>query len=184
MARIEVRLKDEEKTAWESFCQKQGVTGAAMLRKMIQHVTQGEIGFDEKELKKPKDGVVRVRFNKQDIPLIESRLKAEGFETKSEWLRAVILNVLDKHPTFTKDEIFAIREANRELSSIGRNLNQIARANNIDPDNAETPAEKLLIDIAKEIRTQQNRIMTLLDRSQNRWVITEENDESSKMHSS
>ena len=75
MTRIEVRLKDEEKTAWESFCQKQGITGAAMLRKMIQHVTQGEIGFDEKELKKPKDGVVRVRFNKQDIPLIESRLK-------------------------------------------------------------------------------------------------------------
>lgn len=41
MARIEVRLNDEEKKVWEAFCQKQGVTGAAMLRRMIQHVTQG-----------------------------------------------------------------------------------------------------------------------------------------------
>ncbi len=72
MARIEVRLNEDEKKAWESFCQKQGVTGAAMLRKMIQHVTKNEINFDN-IIKKPKDGVLRVRFNKQDIVLIETR---------------------------------------------------------------------------------------------------------------
>ncbi|WP_419600809.1 plasmid mobilization protein, partial [Thiolapillus sp.] len=161
---------DEEKKAWEAFCQKQGVTGAAMLRRMIQHVTQGEVKFKH-ESKKPKDGVLRVRFNKKDIPSIEARLKDDGFATKSEWIRAIILNVLDKHLTFTENEIFAIREANRELSSIGRNLNQIARKLNIDPDKAEGPEEKLLVEIAKEIREQQTRIMKLLDRSENRWSI-------------
>lgn len=170
MAKVVIVLKDEEKKAWELFCQKQGITGAAMLRRMIQHVTQGEINY-KYETKEPKDGVLRVRFNKQDIPLIETRLKEEGFATKSEWIRAVLLNVLDKHPTFTEKEIFAIREANRELSSIGRNLNQIARKLNIDPDKAEGPEEKLLIEIAKEIREQQTRIMKLLDRSENRWSI-------------
>ena len=170
MARIVITLKDKEKEAWESFCSSQKMTGAGMLRKLINHVTKGKITFNNKKNPSPKEGIISMRFNNKDVKEIEKRASKEGFENRSQWGRALILNKIDNHPTFTIDEIKAIAEANRQLSAIGRNLNQIARALNIDPNHASSPNEELLVSLSKTISKQQEKIMSLLDQSLNRWT--------------
>lgn len=169
MARIVITLKEKEKEAWESFCFRQKITGAGMLRKLINHVTKDQIIFSTIKKDSPKEGIISMRFNNQDVKEIEKRANEEGFENRSQWGRALILNKIDNHPTFTTEEIKAITEANRQLSAIGRNLNQIARALNIDANHSNPPSEALLISLSKTINKQQGKIMSLLDQSLNRW---------------
>ncbi|GAW87315.1 conserved hypothetical protein [Bathymodiolus platifrons methanotrophic gill symbiont] len=169
MPRIVITLKEKEKEAWESFCSSQKMTGSGMLRKLITHVTKGQIIFNSKKNKTPKEGIISMRFNSKDVEEIEKRAKKEGFENRSQWGRALILNKIDNHPTFTIEEIKAIVESNRQLSAIGRNLNQITRALNIDATNSNSPSEELLISLSKTIDNQQGKIMSLLDQSLNRW---------------
>ena len=170
MARIVITLKDKEKEAWESFCPSQKMTGAGMLRKLIKDATKGKITFNKKKNPSPKAGIISMRFNKNDVKEIEERASKEGFENRSQWGRTLILNKIDNHPTFTIEEIKAITEANRQLSAIGRNLNQIAKALNIDPNHASSPREELLVSLSKTISKQQGKIMSLLDQSLNRWT--------------
>lgn len=169
MARIVITLKEKEKEALENFCLSQSMTGAGMLRKLISHLTKGQIPFNKKEKNGRKRDIISMRFNNQDVKKIEKRTTDEGFENRSQWLRALVLNKLDNHPTFTTDEIKAITEANRQLSAIGRNLNQIARSLNIDANHTSSPNEEMLVSFSKTINNQQSKIMNLLDKSLNRW---------------
>ena len=173
MARIEIRLKDKEKEAWQNFCKVNGLTGAGMLRQMIKHITKDKVSFDkEKNVEtKNKSGVMTIRFEPGDIKAIEKRSIEEGFDNKSQWVRSIVLNALDNHPVLIREEVQAIREANRELAAIGRNLNQIAKVMNIDSRLIDPPELEMLTGVVDKVKKQQSKIMNLVSRSQNRWML-------------
>ncbi|MDP0563076.1 MAG: ribbon-helix-helix domain-containing protein [Candidatus Endonucleobacter sp. (ex Gigantidas childressi)] len=68
-------------------------------------MTKGAIPFNRKEKPVNKNTIISLRFDNKDVKVIEARAKEEGFENRSQWGRALILNMIDKHPTFTADEI-------------------------------------------------------------------------------
>ena len=65
------------------------------------------------------------------------RLAAQRRWYRSAYLANLLHAHVDRRPVFCHDEVNAVREVARQLADIGRNVNQIARKVNIDPDSAD-----------------------------------------------
>jgi Bacterial mobilisation protein (MobC) len=93
------------------------------------------------------------------------------------WLTATVQANLERQPVMLSAELFALREASRELSAIGRNLNQIARALNLA---AIAPAMSKPVDLSglPEISDAVDRtkaeIRRLVRASEQVWALGEE----------
>ena len=60
-----------------------------------------------------------------------ARQRAEQLDFKlAGWVSYMVQAAVMREPVLTNKELEAVREANRELAAVGRNLNQIARAIN------------------------------------------------------
>ena len=60
-----------------------------------------------------------------------ARQRAEQLDFKlAGWVSYMVQSAVMREPVLTNRELEAVREANRELAAVGRNLNQIARAIN------------------------------------------------------
>ena len=68
--------------------------------------------------------------------------KAKGMAT-SRWIAALVQSNIAKNPVMAEQELITLKATIRELTAIGRNINQMARAlnesrNNIDKVNLDT----------------------------------------------
>lgn len=65
------------------------------------------------------------------------RLAAQRRWYRSAYLANLLYAHIDRRPVLCHDEVNAVRQVARQLADIGRNLNQIARKINIDPDRGD-----------------------------------------------
>ncbi|MCS0585437.1 plasmid mobilization relaxosome protein MobC [Massilia pinisoli] len=65
------------------------------------------------------------------------RLAAQRRWYRSAYLANLLYAHIDRRPVLCHDEVNAVRQVARQLADIGRNVNQIARKVNIDPDHAD-----------------------------------------------
>lgn len=68
------------------------------------------------------------------------RLAAQRRWYRSAYLANLLYAHIDRRPVLCHDEVNAVRQVARQLADIGRNVNQIARRVNIDPDRADLSA--------------------------------------------
>lgn len=68
------------------------------------------------------------------------RLAAERRWYRSAYLANLLHAHVDRRPVLCHDEVNAVRQVARQLADIGRNVNQIAKKVNIDPDRADLSA--------------------------------------------
>lgn len=68
------------------------------------------------------------------------RLAAQRRWYRSAYVANLLYAHIDKRPVLCYDEVNAVRQVARQLADIGRNVNQIARKVNIDPDRADLSA--------------------------------------------
>jgi len=68
------------------------------------------------------------------------RLAAHRKWYRSTYLANLLYAHVDRRPILCHDEVTAVRQVARQLADIGRNVNQIARTVNIDPDRADLSA--------------------------------------------
>jgi len=169
MPRAETRLSQEEKDQWVRFCSQAGASEAELLRKMIMKVSGSPAPEERQAQEEPKSSKITVRLTNREKRKIQDRVKTEGYSTRTAWASAAVRAALHHEPVLTEREIMALRESNRELAAIGRNLNQMARAINID----WRESEKLKLDhiekLAGRIEHHKDQVSELLDRNMNRW---------------
>lgn len=174
MPRVEARLTDAEKKAWSQFCQDGGLRESEMLRRMIQRVA----GIDEAESAEPAsdDQEEETRTRKLTIRLSPSqerrltqRAQQEGYPNRTSWVTAMVLAELHQEPVLTDAEVAALRESNRELAAIGRNLNQVARALNIEFRESDKLKQEAIEALGERIEQHRDQVAGLLSRSLNRW---------------
>jgi hypothetical protein len=82
---------------------------------------------------------------------------------------SLVLSALHREPVLNSDEIAVLRESNRQIAAIGRNLNQLVRALHTDAriSNRITRAEvKILGD---QIEDHVSKVAELLEKNLNRW---------------
>jgi predicted transcriptional regulator len=65
------------------------------------------------------------------------RLAAQRRWYRSAYLANLLYAHIDRRPVLCHDEVNAVRQVARQLADIGRNVNQIARKVNIEPDRAD-----------------------------------------------
>ncbi|WP_419620570.1 plasmid mobilization relaxosome protein MobC, partial [Thiolapillus sp.] len=65
----------------------------------------------------------------------------------------------------------ALRESNRELAAIGRNLNQIARAVNIELENIRSIDARIFPELKNIINDHTDEVASYVAASANRWSI-------------
>lgn len=68
------------------------------------------------------------------------RLAAQRRWYRGAYLANLLHAHVDRRPVLCREEVNAVRQVARQLADIGRNVNQIARKVNIDPDRADLSA--------------------------------------------
>lgn len=82
------------------------------------------------------------------------RLASQRRWYRSAYLANLLYAHIDHRPVLCHDEINAVRQVARQLADIGRNVNQIARKVNIDPDSADISVSDFeLIRMLLEVET-------------------------------
>ncbi|EAV2676858.1 MobC family plasmid mobilization relaxosome protein [Salmonella enterica] len=169
MPRIEKRVTPELKEKWQTFCYERGVSESDMLGLLLEKVTAGVVPNEAKGLEEPRSDKVTIRLSPNDIHNMTERAKAEGFPSRTTWLTNLVLATLNKEPVLTDAEVNALRGSNRELAAIGRNLNQIARALNVEFRDSDKLNKELIERLLEQIDGHRDKVSNLIDRNMNRW---------------
>ncbi|RLV60400.1 plasmid mobilization relaxosome protein MobC [Parashewanella curva] len=172
MARIEILLSDEEKTNLRDYCDTQGITASSMIRTLINQSSPGVANTNDfKELKTNK---ITIRLSDHNHHLLSTRAKSEGYLSQTNWASACILSRLHQEPVLSDDEINILRQSNRQLSAIGRNLNQIARVLNIEFRESDKITKGMIEMLSNRIDKHKDKVYKLLDKNRTRWSIDHE----------
>lgn len=162
-------LDKDEKEAWAAFCKSHGVSEAAMLRQMIARVTSGAVPARLPDYRSGRSNQVNIRLNDDGIAALDEKASSEGYSNRVGWTTAVVLAALHREPVLTDREIDALRESNRELAHIGRNLNQVAKALNIEFRESDKIKQEAIEKLAERIEQHKEQVAALISRNKNRW---------------
>lgn len=169
MQRVVTRLQDDEKTAWQNFCRDRSISESDMLRMMIKKISDGEPPEKSSTQDEKKSEKITIRITGKDKFRIIKRAKKEGYPSRTSWVTSLVLAALHREPVLTQDEITALRESNRQLAAIGRNLNQLVRALNSDARATNRITRAEIKDLADQIEEHKANVATLLNQNLNRW---------------
>jgi hypothetical protein len=103
---------------------------------------------------------------------LTDRAKFYGFKP-TVYIRNLIAANLTHQPLLTEEQIIELRAANRELASIGRNLNQIAKAINqaVDLKVRDRVNYDHIVELHEGIEKQKAAIYKIVAQSNNVWRV-------------
>ncbi len=167
---VKTRLSEGEKKAWQSFCRTNGVSESDMLRMMIQRVCGEAVPIDFPGLgDEKKAGKVTIRLTGTEHRKLIERAKQEGYTNRTNWTTATVLAALHRMPVLTDEEVNTVRESCRQLGAIGRNLNQVARALNIEFRESDKLKQESIEKLAERIDQHLDHVSELFDKTWSRW---------------
>lgn len=170
---IKTELPQNEKAAFRHFSKSQGMTEAEMLRQMVRRVLGDQVENPPAE-QIERGNRTTLSFTEDEMWAITKRSRADGFTRHTAWLVGLVRAVLFREPTFSSEEMEVLRESNRELAAIGRNLNQIARGINVDFREGERIKRAEIQSLAEQLADHREIVSRLIDKSLNRWSTADE----------
>ncbi len=173
MPLIKAEVDSDQKTAFRNLAKAQGMTETELLRRMVNQVigVKGE-GLESERI--DRSSRTTLSFTKKEFDRMTKRSRGDGFTRHTAWIVGLVRSVLFREPTFSAAEIEVLRESNRELAAIGRNLNQIARAINVDFREGERLKRAEIKELAGDFAAHRREVSRLIDQSMNRWSIDDE----------
>lgn len=152
MAVIGAAVDSETKQVFEALARGRSVTSSRLAGVLIRDFIKAEQGNRQRALEPGLPAVayapdqagakteqVHVRLEPYYYDEL-GRLAAQRRWYRSAYLANLLYAHVDRRPVLCHDEVNAVRQVARQLADIGRNVNQIARKVNIDPDRADLPA--------------------------------------------
>lgn len=176
MATYTFRIESEKKQRFHELAKKINRKPAALINAMIDQVlkTQGldqqeEVDTENVALVEAATKKITARITPSEYAEACATAKAESMRPGT-WLAALVRGRLRKRPTLNKDELVALRESTRQLQAIGRNLNQLVRATNIEWREAERLKREHVKRLADDIKTHTERVGAILSGNATRWT--------------
>ena len=166
---VKTRLDDEDKEKWQQFCHHNGMTESGMMRFMINKVLP-DIAREE-DFHPAKSNKITIRLSDFDMQKLTTQAIEEGYLSRTNWVTACVTANLTRVPVLTDEEIKVLRESNRELAAIGRNLNQIARALNIDFRHSDKITREMIQMLDNKIIDHKAKVNTLINKNCRRWEL-------------
>lgn len=153
MAVIGAAVDDGTKRMFEALARKRAVTSSRLAGTLIKDFITTEAGSGSQRMPEKvlpsvayvpaqsgaKTEQVYIRLEPYYYDEL-GRLAAERRWYRSAYLANLLYAHVDRRPVLCHDEVNAVRQVARQLADIGRNVNQIARKVNIDPDRADLSA--------------------------------------------
>ncbi|KAA0010062.1 MobC family plasmid mobilization relaxosome protein [Billgrantia pellis] len=170
MPRVEARLTEIEKNAWAQFCNANGLRESDMLRRMIQRVAgrAATVMADDQE-DEARSRKLTIRLSPTQERWLAQRAQEEGYPSRTSWVTAMVLAELHQEPVLTDDEVAVLRESNRELRAIGKNLNQITKVLNVEFRESDKLKREAIEALAERIEQHKDKVASLLSKNMNRW---------------
>jgi len=126
-------------------------------------------------MKKLKTEVVRFRATETELKSLDGKIKHFNDSTKALKplnrnlvLQSLVRNFSGLGPSFFLDEIAAVKESNRHLLAIGRNLNQVVKRIHCGEMTADHLTLRYLDDITARIDRNRSSLDRLIEHSQKR----------------
>lgn len=184
MATIQFRCSDELEAKFLAAAERAGVKPADLARAVFDRAfgqssvkadsqQPGERRSDDESAMRtyePRSERLYARLTPSEYAAVEKRADGWGM-TPYTWTARLIRAHLIKEPQLSQDETKALREATRELSYVGRNLNQVAHALNMTMNAREKATMELIDGINAKVDEMRDSIKAVLDQNLNRWGV-------------
>lgn len=118
----------------------------------------------------PRSERLYARLTPSEYRAVQGKAGEMGM-TPYTWTARLIRAHLIKAPQLSHDETRALREAIRELSYVGRNLNQVAHALNMNLNAKEKATVELIAEIDEKVEVTLDQVKIVFDQNLNRWGV-------------
>lgn len=164
------------KTPWLAYCAKNNVTPSQAIRDVLKKIAiqstaaiapAVEIpGKRDPQRKTRKE----IRLTESEVRQAERVAEANGFSVQM-WMAALVRAQLTQNPQFGLKEQQALGESNYQLLSIGRNLNQIAKALNTYPEDRRVYQIDQLDELRAAIKQHVKKVSAAMQSTSERWTL-------------
>jgi hypothetical protein len=170
--RLFLRVNENTRTRFRNIARSAGKTESELLREIIAIVIEQQTPVQpEPVVPVPAHTYpdqLTLRLPSFLLDAVRERAKKEGMSA-SRWVASLVQSNLLKIPVMTSDELRVLGHCIHELSSIGRNLNQVARVLNADfRETAKLKVELLEVLQASVMQTQE-AVRALARAANQRW---------------
>ena len=114
-------------------------------------------------------GGSRIQVN-SDATVVKTLASEQGFSV-SKWVVALIRGHVTHRPQFGQHELDQLAQSNYQLVSIGRNLNQIARSLNTNPDDHSAYNVETIEALRDHIKAHTAKVSRLVAANTDRWKL-------------
>lgn len=172
-ALIACRVTPEVKARVRRLVERDGLTESALLRQLLEVVLR-TANLDESPVMAPADkvnrrGRVNVRLEPDDWRLLRERAKARGMAGAT-YLSYLARSHLRGAAPLPKAEYTLLKQSLEQLATVGRNLNQIARALN-QGERAAAPGRNEVLAMIKIAVGLRDHFKGLLDANNLSWSL-------------
>ena len=169
---LRARVDPETKELFLALAAAEGVTESILLRQLVQ----GAIGRRQEvrapvapDLEKLDMARLTIRMPQFLLEAAGQRAEVKGMAS-SRWISALVQSNLMREPVMSDREIETLQASARQLASIGRNINQIARSLNEAFRGAEQIRLEKLMELSDAINANRDTIRALVRASQKAWM--------------
>lgn len=130
MPLIAAQCSESTKLRFRALAEREGLSESALLRKMVERVLAGNGKPSDLERfagpRRGYTGQLRLRLRRKEIAAIRAFAEPAG-QSAQGWVVAQLRHRLEGAVPFAREELAVMRDAVREIGSVGRNLNTITR---------------------------------------------------------
>ncbi len=113
----------------------------------------------------------QTEFDSLVSAVAEMKENSTGKVNRNLVMQALVRNFIDLGPAFLADELLELKETNRRLLGIGRNLNQVVKRIHAGEVSADTLTQRHLEEVAAYVRTTKDSVDKLVEHNQKRGQI-------------
>lgn len=162
------------KQPWLDYCKQRKMTPSQAFRLVVAKLI-GQVKTDDLEtvLDDVQDSTKirkEVRFTKLEVEQIEAMAKKEGFSLPR-WIVSLVRARLNSGAQLGQQELELLARSNVHLLTMGRNLNQIAKALNTSPEDRRKFNIELIESLQMVIKDHTSIVSNVLSHNVDRWKI-------------
>ena len=167
---IQCRVTPETKALVQSLATREQITESVLVRQLLEVLIRSSVGNASVSLhgtENPnRETRLSVRLDANDRLLLKERAATRGVPAAT-YVAVLVRSHLRGVTPLLKDELLALDRAVAELSAIGRNLNQIARA--LNRGDRVAPGREEVWAMLKVCTALRDHIKALLKLNQKSW---------------
>ncbi|WP_321874505.1 plasmid mobilization relaxosome protein MobC [Burkholderia ubonensis] len=161
----------------DAYCGAHQTTPSAVVRRAVADILAGGMPARDSvvvpyPITPAIEGTDRLvlRLTASEREALSQVAESAGFKTAQRWIIAALRIFLTQKPHLSDNEISVLADSNFQLAAIGRNLNQIAKRLNSEPDVSGYRLD-VIEDVNKRIRQHTEFVSSLLQMNIERWKI-------------